>query len=41
MKNHIQKLKLSLSGTNLCPNDRLVPLWILNYRESAVVAPIS
>ena len=34
IKNHIQKLKLSLSWTNFCyPNYRLVPLWILNYWE--------
>ena len=40
---HIWKLKLSLSRINFvfCPNNRLLPLWILSYRESTVAAPIT
>ena len=40
---HIWKLKLSLSRINFvfCPNNRLLPLWILSYRESTIAAPIT
>ena len=41
-KSHPKTPTLIVLSKFVCyPNNRLVPLWILSYRESTVVAPIS